>query len=163
MMTPDRTARWSVPGFRRYRPENHISRGMVGAAPWVNVVLLLGMYAFFSAPYILQPGVRIELPSAPFTGGSPYGHNLVVMVQDEPEKGGRREVVFFNDERFALSTTGAIERLTEHLGRAVRQRPDAPLVIEADRQIQHGTVIQLFDLAGQAGFKEVTVATLPAR
>jgi len=163
MMSQDRTTRWSVPGFRGYRPDNRISRGMVGAAPWVNVVLLLGMYAYFSAPYVLQPGVRVELPSAPFTGGSPYGHNLVVMVQDEPGKGGRREVVFFNDERFALSATGSIERLIEHLGRAVHQRPDVPLVIEADRQIQHGTVVQLFDLAGQVGFKEVTVATLPAR
>jgi biopolymer transport protein TolR len=136
---------------------------MVGAAPWVNVVLLLGLYAYFSEPYVMQPGVRIELPSAPFTGGSPYGHNLVVMVQDEPAKGGRREVVFFNDERFALATTGSLERLSNHLGRAVRQRPDVPLVIEADRQIQHGTVVQLFDLAEQAGFNEVTVATLPAR
>ena len=163
MMTPDRTTRWTVLGFRRYRPVNHISRGMVGAAPWVNVVLLLGMYAYFSEPYILQPGVRVELPSAPFTGGSPYGHNLVVMIQDEPGNGGRREVVFFNDERFALSSSGAIERLTQHLGQAVRQHPDAPLVIEADRQIQHGTVVQLFDLAGLTGFKQVTVATLPAR
>ena len=163
MMAQDRATRWTVPGFRRYRPENRISRGMVGAAPWVNVALLVGMYAYFSVPYVLQPGVRVELPSALFTGGSAYGHNLVVMVQDEPGKGGRREVVFFNDERFALSATGAIEQLTEHLGRAVRQRPDAPLVIEADRQIQHGTVVQLFDLAGQAGFSEVTVATLPAR
>ncbi len=163
MMTPDRTHRWAVSGFRRYRPDNRISRGMVTAAPWVNIALLLGMYAYFSAPYVLQPGVRVELPAAPFTSGSPYGHNLVVMVQDDPGRAHRKEVVFFNDERFALAATGALERLTERLDRAARQRPDAPLVIEADRQIQHGTVVQLFDLAGRAGFSEVTIATLPAR
>lgn len=163
MISRERASRWAAPGFRGYRPDNRLSRGMIAAAPWFNVILLLGMYAYFSAPYVLQPGIRIELPSAPFSGGSPYGHNLVVMVQDEPGKGGRREVVFFNDERFALAATGTVARLTEHLERAIRQRPDAPLVIEADRQIQHGTVVQLFDLAGQVGFKEVTVATLPVR
>ena len=154
---------WRVSGFYHYRPENRISRGMVAAVPWVNIALLVAMYLYFQQPFVLQPGVRIQLPAAPFTAGSGYGHNVVVLTQDSPGGGGRREVVFFDDERFEVAEPAKFAELGARLGQAFRKRPDAPMLIEADKVIQHGTIVTLFNMGAAAGFKEITVATLPAR
>jgi biopolymer transport protein ExbD len=33
------------------------------------------------------------------------------------------------------------------------------MVIEADRMVRHDTVVKLFDMAAEAGFREVNLAT----
>lgn len=163
MIAKDRPHGWYVQGFYRYRPENRLSRGFVAAAPWVNVALLISLYLYLNAPNVLQPGIMIQLPEAPFTSGSHYGHNLVIMNQEVVGQAGRQEAIFFDDERFIVNQPMMMEDLAQRLGKAVRERPDAPLVIEADYLIQHGTIITVFNMASAAGFKEVNVATLPSR
>jgi len=69
-----KTIGWSVHGFRHYRPENKLNNGLVTSAPWVSVALLVGLYLYGLAPNVLQPGVVVQLPEAPFTDGRHYGH-----------------------------------------------------------------------------------------
>ena len=154
---------WYVGGFRRYRLDNRISRGMVTAAPWVNLALLVVLYILLSAPNVRQPGLLVRLPEAPFTSGSQYGCNVVVLSQEVPGKTTRQEIVYFDDERFPLNQTARVKELGRRFVRVVQDRPHTILVIEADRMVQHGTVVDLFNLAAEAGFKEVNVATLPMR
>ena len=95
----NQTIGWYVTGFRRYRPENRLSRGMVSAAPWVNLALLVAMYLYLLAPNVLQPGLTVRLPESPFAGGSRYGHNLVVLSQAVAGRQEREEIIFFDDRR----------------------------------------------------------------
>jgi biopolymer transport protein ExbD len=154
---------WHVEGFRRYRPDNPLSRSLITAAPWVNAALLIAMYLFLAAPNVLQPGMIIHLPEASFGGGSRYGHNLVILSQAVPGKTERQEMVFFDDERFLVDHPGQIDALGNRLARAQRNRPEVPMVIEADKTVQHGTVVHIFNMASAAGFKEVNVAIMPSR
>ena len=160
----DRPFVWRAKGFRQYRPPNRISRGMVSVAPWVNLALLLLLFYMINAPFILQPGVRVDLPEAPFTDGTRYGHVVVVLSQEAADRAaGREEIVYFDDERFILGRPGQPERLRAAFVDAVRKRPDAAMVLEADRRVEHGTIVRLLNMAAEAGVREVNIGARQAR
>lgn len=157
--TPE-ALRWVWKGLRnRYRPDHRISRGMVTAAPWVDIALLIIFFLLCSLPFVLQPGIAIELPASHIGEGHPFGHTMVVVIQDDPRNDQPHVVVFFDDRRFHAETER--DALRDALLHAVIQRPDLPLIIEADHRIRHGFLVDLYGLAAEAGLPEIHVATRP--
>jgi biopolymer transport protein ExbD len=156
-----KTVGWYVHGFRRYRPENRINRGLLGAAPWVNLALLVAFYLYLLAPNVLQPGITIQLPESPFSDGRHYGHNIVVLSLPVAGSTGREEIFFFDDQRYLGRETAQMDALRAVLARAWADKANLPLVIEADRDVRHDTLVTLFSMASDAGFKEVTLGTRP--
>ena len=159
--TPEPLA-WRTGGYRaRYRPIRRLARGLVDAAPWLNVTLLVILYLFLTAPYVLQPGIVIQLPTGPFADGRPYGTRLAIISQESPEPGMRDEIAFFDDERFLVRDTNQMAALRLRLGRVAKDRPAASLIVEADQRVLHGTIIAVFNMAADAGIREINVATRP--
>jgi biopolymer transport protein ExbD len=156
------TIGWYVRGFRRYRPENRLNRGLVSAAPWLNLGLLVAMYLYFLAPNVLQPGVAVQLPEAPFADGRHYGHNLVILSMPMAGLQEREEIFFFDDTRYLGREPAQMDELRAALARARSVKPQLALVVEADRLVRHETVVRLFDMARDAGFAEVNLATRQA-
>ena len=157
-----KTIGWSVNGIRHYRLENRLNNGLVTAAPWMNVVLLVGMYLYFLAPNVLQPGVAVQLPESPFSDGRHYGHNIAVLSLPMAGRSDREELFFFDDQRYLGRDPAGMDALRSALATAWAQKPNLPLVIEADRMVHHDTVVKLFDMAAEAGFREVNLATRPS-
>ena len=155
------TVGWYVQGFRRYRPENRLNRGLLGAAPWVNLALLVAFYLYLLAPNVLQPGIAIQLPESPFADGRHYGHNIVVLSLPMAGSADREEIYFFDDQRYLGRETAQMDALRAALARAWADKPNLPLVIEADREVRHDTLVTLFSMGSDAGFKEVTLGTRP--
>ena len=155
------TVGWYVHGFRRYRPENRINRGLLGAAPWVNLALLVAFYLYLLAPNVLQPGIAIRLPESPFVDGRNYGHNIVVLSLPVAGRAEREEIFFFDDQRYLGRETAQMDALRAALARAWSAKPELPLVIEADRDVRHDTLVTLFSMGADAGFKELTLGTRP--
>ena len=121
--------------------------GPIEVTARLNVVVLVGMVHFASARFVLQPGVRVRLPEAPFADGAPYGARVLTLAQ-----GG---LMFFNDERMTPATLGPA------LARAGREIADSPLLIEADEGTPYGTLMDVYALAAEAGIREVVLATRP--
>jgi biopolymer transport protein ExbD len=134
---------------------------MVTAAPWVDFALLVVMFLFFRMPSVLQPGLVVRLPESPFAGGTRYGHNMVVLSQETAGRPLREELVFFDDARYLVRDPGQMNDLRAALSRAVRERPELPLVVEADQAVRNGTLVQLFNMAADAGIANVNLATRP--
>ena len=44
-----------------------------------------------------------------------------------------------------------------------RRRPNFMLVIKADRQVPHGRVVEVMDIAKQAGVQRLAIATQPKK
>ena len=132
---------------RRFKGRYRRAVGPVEVTALLNVLALILMFLFTSSRFILQPGVRVRLPEAPFTGGAPYGARVLTLAQ-----GG---LVFFNDEKIELPALG------EALVRAGRDPADAPLLVEADEGTPYGTLMQVYALAAQAGIRDVVLATRP--
>jgi biopolymer transport protein ExbD len=108
----------------------------------------LTVLAFFLAvsPFVLQPGINITLPGSPFTGGARSFGSMVLSIT----RGGW---FYFDDERLDAA------RLPAALEAAVSADPGAPLIIEADERVEHGTVILAWNAALEAGISEVSMAT----
>lgn len=130
---------------RRFSATHRPVRALLQVAPWVNVVLLLLLFFMVNSSYVVQPGVRLQLPLAPFTDGARYG-SLVVTI---PQEG----MFFFADQRLTL------DGLASELQKAGREQPDTSLVIEADRRVSHGTLVQVYHMALGAGLRDVLWAT----
>lgn len=156
------TIGWTVNGFRHYRPENRLNHGLVTAAPWVSFVLLVAGYLYFLAPNVLQPGVAVQLPESSFTDGRHYGHNIAVLSLPMAGRADRDEIFFFDDQRYLGREASEMDALRSTLAAAWSQKPNLPLVIEADRDVRHDTIVKLFDMASEAGFREVNLATRPS-
>ncbi len=77
----------------RYTPQSRLGQGLISVAPWVNVVLLLIMFALLDRKFVLQPGFRIELPAGPFEDGLSSALGAVVLSVPGAEPGAREDVV----------------------------------------------------------------------
>lgn len=130
---------------RRFHATHRSLRGLLAVAPWVNVVLLVLMFFVVNSSFVIQPGISLNLPTTPVTGGARFG-DLVVTI---PQEG----MFFFNDERMTL------DGLAAALAREAREHPDAALLVEADGRIDHQTLVRVYGMAHQAGLREVVLAT----
>ena len=132
---------------RRFRGRYRRAVGPIEVTALLNVIVLVGLFHYASSRFVLQPGVRVRLPEAPFTDGAPYGARVLTLAQ-----GG---LMFFNDERMTLATLGPA------LARSNRDAAGSPLLIEADEGTSYGTLMDVYALAAEAGLREVVLATRP--
>ena len=135
---------------RRFVPRFQLHRNLLDMPSWVNMALLVLMFFIGHAGFVLQPGIAVNLPEAPMTGGANYGSLVVTITQEG--------LIFFNDERMGF------DGLADELLRQARRDSSAPLVIEADARVRHGDLVRVCNLATAAGIKQVVLATrlLPA-
>ncbi len=146
MSQPGKTITERISSLRRkYRPRERLFKGPIDVVPLVNVVLLFIFFFILQSPFVKQPGIVVNLPTASFTSGVPYGALVLTISQ-----GG---MMFFNDERTTMEELGAA------LAQAVFDQPDASLVIEADGRVPHSTLVEVYNMATAAGIKSVVLAT----
>lgn len=131
-----------------FRTRLAVAKGRIEAAPMVDVVFLLLIFFILSSSFVLQPGIKVDLPeSAVKTPGAFQG--LVVTVT-------RADAVFFNERRTSLA------ELPRELQQAVtRSAGPQELVVKADSQVPHGTVVEIMSMAIQAGITSINIATRP--
>ena len=146
----------------RYFPKSRIGQGLISMAPWLNIVLLIVFFAILDARFVLQPGVVIQLPEAPFTEGLRSGLTAVVLSLETGVPGVREEAVVFDDARFQVSSASQMRRLKQALTAGSYEHPAWGLVILADRHVPLDTVIRLMDMAREAGIKTVNLGTREA-
>jgi biopolymer transport protein ExbD len=130
---------------RKYQPENRIAKGLIDAGPLVDVVLLVFLFFLVSSSFVLQPGIRMNLPESPFAAGASY-RSLVVAVSQEG-------MIFFNDERTTLDGLASV------FSQAVHDNPDAALLIEADGRVRHSVLVEIYNMAVAAGIEQITLGT----
>lgn len=149
MRIPDQTIQMQFRSVRRrFKGRYRRAVGPIEVTALLNVILLLGMFHFASLSFVLQPGVRVRLPAAPFTDGAPYGSRVLTLSQEG--------LVFFNDERMAMDALGSA------LAHAGNDMDSSPLLIEADEGTPYGTLMEVYALATKAGIREVVLATRPS-
>jgi biopolymer transport protein ExbD len=160
MIRQNRNDRPFVSGLRtRYRPKSRIGQGLISMAPWADLVLLVLCFWKFDSMVALQPGIGVELPEAPFEQGSRLGLVAVVMCVTPVGKGPVKEIVFFDDERFVVREEGSMRALNDSIAARAKEQGDTTLVIQADRNVRHGTVVDIMNMALESGIKRVNVAT----
>ena len=131
--------------FRKLCPRLRYRGGAVGCTIVLDVAFILVAFFLVVSPVILKPGIQIELPAAVFSGGVAVGGDVVSIARDER--------VYFDDEQIDL------ERLEERLMARVDKEPKLVLIIEADRQVSHSRLVDVWSAAQAAGVQSISLAT----
>jgi biopolymer transport protein ExbD len=129
---------------RRYPIQNRRIRGFPDAAPLVDVVLILFLFFITQSSFVLQPGIRLELPPSEFADGVRFGSLVVTLSQEG--------MVFLNDQRTTF------DGLSSAFQQAVHEAPEADLLIEADRRVRYDALMRIYSMANEAGIQRVYLA-----
>ncbi len=125
-------------------------RGMISGinvTPLVDVVLVLLIILMVSANYIVSRSLKVDLPKTAASDSAPEKPNSVTLTKD-----GR---LLWNEE----VTTEA--KLADELKALAAKDPELTLMVSADKEVQHGTVVHLLDVAKVAGVVKFAINVQP--
>ena len=109
----------------------------INVTPLVDVVLVLLVILMVASTYIVAQTLKVQLPRAKSTDGT----------ADKPTK-----VEILKDGRLRWNEVFVQEtELPDKLKAAVEADPEMSLVVSADKEVQHGNVVHILDLAKLAG------------
>lgn len=115
----------------------------INITPLVDVVLVLLIILLVSSTYIVSQTLKVQLPAAASSDGAPEEPLTLVI-----EKSGALSL----DDQVV---TEAVAR--ERLAAAVAANPEINLVVSADRDVPHGSVVRVLDTAKLAGISRFAI------
>ena len=115
----------------------------INVTPLVDVVLVLLVILMVASTYIVAQTLKVQLPRAKSTDGT----------ADKPTK-----VELLKDGRFRWNEVETPESaLAEKMKTAVAADADMSLVVSADKEVMHGNVVHILDLAKLAGITKFAI------
>ena len=136
----------------RQRPRRMMSE--INVVPYIDVMLVLLIIFMITAPLITQ-GVRIDLPQAPSEVLPPSDNEPVVVSVDAS---GSVYVDISEKPDEAISDTALVTQIAAVL----KYRPDTEVLVEGDRGVDYGRVVEVMSLLQGAGVAGVGLITEPA-
>ncbi len=122
----------------------HVVKAEFEMTPLIDCVFNLLLFFMLTSSFIIQPGIRINLPKA-VTSEIVHEKSLVVTVTEE-------DLILFNENAVTL------EDLAVRLEKGAKE--NIPLLIRADRKASLGKVVEIWDLCRDVGLTKVNVATI---
>jgi biopolymer transport protein ExbD len=120
-----------------------------GMTALIDTVFLLLLFFALGSSFVLQTGINVNLPRT-VSAETPVRKDLVVII-------ARDRRIFLNNDEVPFDARWG--RLREEL----RVQPEGTLILRADRDVPHGEVVRVMDVAKQAGAARIAIATEPAR
>ena len=118
----------------------------VDLTPMVDVVFLLLIFFMISTTFIETPGITIKLPQS--------SSEVVVKTPEEIKvylsKAGK---IVHKDQEMSVEQLASL--LLSYRGKAA----EMTFLLLADRESRHGKVVQVMDLAREAGFGKLAIGT----
>jgi biopolymer transport protein ExbD len=115
----------------------------INVTPLVDVVLVLLVILMVASTYIVAQTLKVQLPRAKSTDGTAEKPTKVEIMKG----GGLR----WNEEAIAEPA------LAGKLKEAVEADPEMSLVVSADKEVMHGNVVHVLDLAKLAGVTKFAI------
>jgi len=129
--------------MRFRRPNDEEIR--LGIAPLIDIVFLLLIFFMVTSHFDVASGVRIRLPQSSRRILDQV-EDKVTLVLDESGK------VYFKGREIDQET------LRENLRDIVGRQGVVRLVLQADKDVRHGQVVKIMDLAKAAGVHSIIIA-----
>jgi biopolymer transport protein ExbD len=119
----------------------------INIASLIDVVFLLLIFFVVTSTFLERPGLDLSLPEA---NSAEVAAREELTLRIEADGG-----LVLGDEPVVA------DELIDVLRRALEERLDKRLVLEADERVPHGRVVEAMDAARQAGATGLVVATRP--
>ncbi len=128
--------------------------GEINVVPYIDVMLVLLVIFMVTAPMLTQ-GIKVELPKAGAEPIDAVPDHLPLIVSVDAE--GNLYINVGDDEDEPASG----KKIVAHVSAVLRNRPDTPVLVKADRMVPYGNVIGAMVLLQQGGAKSVGFVTDP--
>ena len=128
--------------------------GEINVVPYIDVMLVLLIIFMVTAPLLTQ-GIEVDLPEAAAEPIKSEPNEVPIVLS--VDKSGNLYINIGDDEDAPQSGNEIIARTAAVL----RNRPDAPVLVKADRDVAYGNVVGAMVLLQQAGADKVGFVTDP--
>jgi biopolymer transport protein ExbD len=118
----------------------------INFAPLIDIVFLLLIFFMVTSHFDIAAGVRIKLPKVSQKEDDADTVKKVILVID---KSGQ---IFLKGDRVELE---AIENLIKKI---VKEEGVSKMILQADKDVKHGRVIEIMDLSKSAGIESIIIA-----
>jgi biopolymer transport protein ExbD len=118
----------------------------IGIAPLVDIVFLLLLFFAISYHFDIASGVQINLPKMSRTISGDNDEKRVTLIID------RSANIYLEGKKIDLKT------LSERIQGYVQEQGLVKLVLQADKDVSHGTVVEVMDVAKSAGVDSIIIA-----
>jgi biopolymer transport protein ExbD len=115
----------------------------INVTPLVDVCLVLPIILMVSSTYIVAQSLKIQLPKSHATDGQADKPATVTLLKT----GGLR----WNDH------DSNEEEIARELKKAADADPETNLVVSADKEVTHGRVVHVLDIAKLAGITKFAI------
>lgn len=129
---------------RRYE----IFKGQINMAPLIDVVLLQLIYFMLTSSFIMQPGIKINLPSAVSTD--------IIKEKEVFISVSAEGIIFLEEKQVSL------DELENFLKNLSSVNKNVIVVIKGDIRTPHGKIVTVMDIARNSGISKIAIATVPA-
>ena len=120
-------------------------------APMIDCVFLLLIFFMVSTSFAPMPGIRVQLPP-PGKPSPDKPKGLIVRIAN-PEPGQKEGTMILNDE-----IVGVNQLFNQFI--SAPEEIKNMLIIQSERQVLHEQIIQIMDLAKQAGIDKIGFAVV---
>jgi biopolymer transport protein ExbD len=127
--------------FRKSREEE----SRLGITPLIDIVFLLLIFFMLTSHFHIASGVPIRLPKITQKDYDSKGHKITLVI----DSSGR---IYLKGKKIELNQLG---REMESL---VKKDDRVHLLLEADKDVSHGRVVDVMDLAKRAGVSSIIIA-----
>lgn len=121
------------------------NRAGLNVTPLIDVVFNLVIFFAVSSTFLEQPGIKLALPEAQKTDLQKIEKAVVFITADQQ--------LLLRDKEISFENLGPV------LKDEMEQSLDKTLIINADKQVAHGFVVKVMDLARQNGVLKLVIAT----
>lgn len=133
--------------FRRH--QQPVEDTTIDLAPMLDFVMNLLIFFIVAAAFINEAGIKVNRPSAK-TAVKEQNQSIFVAISAQGE-------VWIDRQRVDIRTLRTV------LQKQRAERPEAPVIIQADRDARAGLLVEAMDQARLAGAHDVAVAAQPIR
>ncbi len=133
-----------------FHRRNHRETSQLDMTPLVDVVFNLLIFFMLSTTFVTTPGIKINLPKASAKELKVQEKEVRIAMTKSGKIYVNRKLVTLNDVRKILKQKARIN-------------PKMLVIIEADAQVTHGKVVQIMDIAKNAGLNRLAIATRPKK
>ena len=113
-------------------------------APLIDIVFLLLIFFMLTANFIMQPGIKIKLPTAQ-TAKPQEEEKLTIFIS-------RENNIFLNDQNVN------IDELRETVKMELESVPKKIIVLKADESVNLGLAVKVMDISKQAGANGIVIS-----
>ena len=132
----------------RFRTQPKSQASLIDLAPFLDTVFNLLIFFALSLNFISTPGIRVNLPKS----------TAQEIVRGEKDL---RIVITSNNQLYLNEKLVDRNDLAKHFTEAAELNDQTQILIQADEQIAHGTVVWVMDQARTAGLHRLAIITQP--